>query len=177
MPLNDADACGLPLNDTDACGVEAALWEALGVTRNEPLRLILRRRDQVAVVLHATIQSVGGLSSPTAGVLLLREDASHEPGLNLDSTQQETQSEQLRLSEERYAKLFYESPISLWESDCGALSQQLDQLRASGIADVAAWLREDLTRCLPLANAIRVIDVNQGTLDLFGGSSAADNFR
>ena len=152
----------------DELFAQTALVAALRVASLEPLRLTLTRVDQVPVVLLATLLAVGESSSPSDAVLLLREDLVPDRDAVVDS------AEQLRLNEARHATLFYDSPLSLWESDCSGLRQELEALRASGIKNVAAWLREDLTRCLPLANAIRVIDVNQGTLDLFGGSSTAD---
>ena len=168
------DVVGRRLDELFEDAAETALCEARGVARIEPLRLTLKRGDQLPVVLQATMQVVEPSSNPAVAVLLLRECLSDATDLTLDETGHIPVSEQLRQSEERHAKLFYESPLSLWESDCSGVQQQFEALRASGIKNVAAWLRADLTRCLPLADAIRVIDVNRGTLDLFGGTSAAD---
>ena len=78
---------------------------------------------------------------------------------------------QLRRSE-RYARdLFEHSPVSLWVEDFSAVKALLDGVRARGIDDFKTFIKvhpEFVTRCM---QEIRVIDVNQQTLRMFGASS------
>ena len=72
---------------------------------------------------------------------------------------------------ERYARdLFEHSPVSLWVEDFSAVKNLLDGVRAQGIVDFKTFIRvhpEFVTRCM---QEIRVIDVNQQTLLMFGAS-------
>ena len=78
-----------------------------------------------------------------------------------------------RLAEsERYARgLFEHSPVSLWVEDFGAVRRLLQMLRDQGITDFEVFLRvhpEFVDRCM---QEIRVVDVNQQTLEMFGASN------
>lgn len=88
-----------------------------------------------------------------------------------DITAQVQGALQLRRSE-RYARdLFEHSPVSLWVEDFSAVKALLDGVRASGIDDFKTFIKvhpEFVTRCM---QEIRVIDVNQQTLRMFGASS------
>ncbi|CUA94993.1 sensor domain-containing diguanylate cyclase [Thiomonas bhubaneswarensis] len=81
-------------------------------------------------------------------------------------------------SSEQYARgLFKHSPVSLWVEDFSAVRQLLELLRAQGITDFTTFLRvhpEFIDRCM---QEIRVLDVNQQTLDLVGASDRAHLLR
>ena len=64
--------------------------------------------------------------------------------------------------------LFEHSPVSLWVEDFSAVKRLLDDIRNRGIVDFNTFLKvhpEFVTRCM---QEIRVIDVNQETLRMFG---------
>ncbi|GAA3981624.1 sensor domain-containing diguanylate cyclase [Comamonas faecalis] len=90
-----------------------------------------------------------------------------------DITALESAQRQLQTSE-RYARdIFAHSPVSLWVEDFSAVKPLLDDIRAQGIVDFKTFLKvhpEFVGRC---AREIRVIDVNQATLALFGASDKA----
>ena len=69
---------------------------------------------------------------------------------------------------ERYANgLFQDSPVSLWVEDFSTIKRLLDEVRSRGIEDFRVFTQvhpEFVTRCM---QEIRVIDVNQRTLDMF----------
>ncbi len=74
-------------------------------------------------------------------------------------------------AERRLQNLFEASPISLWEEDYSAVKAHFDQLRANGVRDLESYLRqhpETVAHCMSL---IKVLSVNQKTLDLFGATS------
>lgn len=84
-----------------------------------------------------------------------------------DITSLKRAEQALSVSEVRFRSLFDHAPISLWEEDYTALKHYLDGLRAEGIIDFEAHLAghpEIVDHCMGL---IRVLDVNQKTLDMF----------
>jgi len=69
----------------------------------------------------------------------------------------------------RYAEgMFEHSPVSLWVEDFSHVKLMLDDIRSRGIVDFRVFTDvhpEFVRQCM---SEIRVIDVNQATLDLFG---------
>lgn len=82
--------------------------------------------------------------------------------------------EALRNSEDRYRRLFEDSPVSLWEEDFSELKRWLDGLRAKGIEDLPQYLSERMDELERCASMVRIVDVNRATLDLYAGESKAD---
>jgi signal transduction histidine kinase len=83
-------------------------------------------------------------------------------------TQVRARTAELRESERRYRMVFENSPVSIWEEDFSAVKRLLDGLRAEGIADLGAYLRDHpdvLRRC---AESARIVDVNRAALTLHG---------
>lgn len=76
-----------------------------------------------------------------------------------------------RRAEQRLQNLFEASPISLWEEDYSEIKKYFNALRAQGVTDFQAYLDENPEAALHCAGLIKVLDVNQRTLDLFGASS------
>lgn len=74
----------------------------------------------------------------------------------------------LRLSEARYRSLFDHSPLSMWEEDFSQVKLYLDRLRAAGVTDIRAYLNQHPEAVQKCVGLIRVLDVNQATLDLLG---------
>ncbi len=75
--------------------------------------------------------------------------------------------ETLQRSEERYRRLFENSPISLWEEDLSDIKCYLDNLREAGITDFRAYFDahpKEVNRC---ARMVRILDVNQATVKLY----------
>lgn len=79
---------------------------------------------------------------------------------------------------ESYARgLFNHSPVSLWVEDFSAVKRLIDDLRQRGIVDFRVFTDvhpEFVTRCI---SEIRVIDVNQHTLDFFAAPDKATLLR
>ncbi|MEP7135716.1 MAG: sensor domain-containing diguanylate cyclase [Chloroflexota bacterium] len=73
----------------------------------------------------------------------------------------------LKKAEERFHNLFTHAPISLWEEDYSALKKEFDKLRAQGVVDLKAHLASHPKAVDGFISLIRVLDVNQKTLDLF----------
>ena len=80
-------------------------------------------------------------------------------------------TKKLQESESRYRRLFESSPISLWEEDFSEVKRYFDELRNKGIKDLKAHLTEhpdDVEKC---ASMVKVVDVNDATLGLYGAKS------
>ncbi|MFM8876756.1 MAG: diguanylate cyclase domain-containing protein [Anaerolineae bacterium] len=76
-----------------------------------------------------------------------------------------------RQAERRLHSLFEASPISLWEEDYSAIKSYFDSLRAQGVTDLQDYLEDHPEATLHCASLIKVLDVNQKTLNLFGAHS------
>jgi diguanylate cyclase (GGDEF)-like protein len=73
----------------------------------------------------------------------------------------------LKKAEQRFHNLFTHAPISLWEEDYSGIKKEFDVLRAQGIVDLKAHLAAHPKAVDGFMSLIRVLDVNQKTLDLF----------
>ena len=75
------------------------------------------------------------------------------------------------ISQRLYAEgIFEHSPVSLWIEDFSRIKALIEDIRARGIVDFRTFMDvhpEFVTQCM---SEIRVIDVNQATLDLFCAS-------
>ncbi|MDZ4063461.1 MAG: PAS domain-containing protein [Coriobacteriia bacterium] len=79
-----------------------------------------------------------------------------------------------QVSESRYRALFESSPISLWEEDFSGVLLACRQLQDGGVKNLGAYLLSNPTETLRLVSLVRVVDVNQRTVELFEASSKAD---
>ncbi|MCS0495345.1 sensor domain-containing diguanylate cyclase [Ancylobacter mangrovi] len=90
-----------------------------------------------------------------------------------DVTERETARRQAARAEEYARGLFEHSPISLWVEDFSSIKQLMDDVRMRGITDLRVFTDvhpEFVQRCL---SEVRVIDVNQHTLEMFSAPSKA----
>lgn len=91
-----------------------------------------------------------------------------------DVTGRETARRQAAQAEIYARGLFEHSPVSLWVEDFSSIKQLLDDVRQRGISDLRIFTDvhpEFVERCI---SEVRVIDVNQHTLDMFGARSKAE---
>jgi PAS domain S-box-containing protein len=80
----------------------------------------------------------------------------------------------LRESEERYRLVFENSPVSIWEEDFSAVRVLLDDLKKQGVRDIEVWLDHHPETVRQWAESIKIVDVNQAAIDLFGAASKAE---
>ncbi|CAG9173784.1 sensor domain-containing diguanylate cyclase [Cupriavidus respiraculi] len=88
-----------------------------------------------------------------------------------DITQRARAQRELRRSEQYALGLFEHSPVSLWVEDFSAVKLLLEEVRGAGITDFRTFLnvhQDFVSRCM---QEIRVLDVNQQTLLMFGAPS------
>ena len=121
--------------------------------------------DRLDIQLKATI--LPGHEGDWARVLLSTEDV----------TAREQAQRQLIGSENYASGLFAHSPVSLWVEDFSGVKRLIDEVRDRGITDLRVFTdvhEEFVQRCI---SEIRIIDVNQHTLDLFGAPDKATLLR
>ncbi len=76
-------------------------------------------------------------------------------------------------SDADFEHMFEIAPVSLWLEDFSDLKRLLDGWRAAGVQDVAAHVRSHPECMQQYGAAIKVLKVNQRTLDLFAAPDQA----
>ncbi len=85
-------------------------------------------------------------------------------GYWIDITDRKNAEIKIIESENRYRRLFEDSPISLWEEDFSTVKNYLDSLKSSGVKDLRAYFDnrpEEIAKC---SSMVKVVAVNQTTL-------------
>ena len=85
-----------------------------------------------------------------------------------DITERKRADEKLRQSEEKYRDIFQNSLVSLWEEDISELRSTIDDLKSQGIKDFRKYMDEHLELAMQATEMIKVVDVNDATLKLYG---------
>ncbi|NHB58179.1 sensor domain-containing diguanylate cyclase [Acinetobacter sp. 194] len=65
------------------------------------------------------------------------------------------------------SSIFELSPIPMWLEDFSEVKKQFDIWKSEGVTDLNRFLHEDLSRVTDCAHLIKILKVNQKTLDLF----------
>src|SRR5262245_7269976 len=92
-------------------------------------------------------------------------------GAVMDVTARKETEQALRQSEGRYQSLFQAMAVSLWELDYSRAGEMLRTLHKSGVTDLGSYLRDNPDAMRELLRKIRVVDVNDQTVALFGQDS------
>ncbi|MEM9883068.1 MAG: PAS domain-containing protein [Planctomycetota bacterium] len=89
-----------------------------------------------------------------------------------DVTDLQHATQRLAESERRFRSLFDRVPVSVWEQDLREVARWLDELKASGVRDLGAYLREHPEAHDHAVRLTKINGVNQATFDLM---EAADH--
>lgn len=93
-------------------------------------------------------------------------------GLYHDISDRKRAQQALLESEARFKSLFNESPISLWEEDFSEVKNILEKI---GDKDqIIEQLNNDYSLVIECTKAVKILDVNQATLDLYNAKSKAE---
>lgn len=74
----------------------------------------------------------------------------------------------VRASEVRFRGLFANTPVALWELDVSDVKRALDGLPCRSVEDLTAWWQSNPRALRAAGRGLRVLAVNQATLDLYG---------
>ena len=136
------------------------LWERTGGFESQAVNYTLSGR-RLDVQLKARI--LPGSEGDWSRVIVSTEDITEI-----------VEQRRLVAAREGFARgLFEHSPISLWVEDFSVVKDLMDEVRERGVTDFRTFLDvhpEFVFRCM---SEIRVIDVNQHTLDLFKADDKA----
>lgn len=69
--------------------------------------------------------------------------------------------------------IFNLAPIAMWIEDFSEVKALFEEWRAQGVTDIRAFLREDVSRVVECSRRIRLLDVNNRTLELFEASDTS----
>jgi PAS domain S-box-containing protein len=104
----------------------------------------------------------------------LRRDAQGRPVEILETGRDVTAAREaeaaLRRSDFRYRNVFQAMAVAFWEVDFSRVGLMLQTLKAAGVGDVRRHLAETPGLVREMMAASRTLDVNEKTLQLFGGT-------
>jgi PAS domain S-box-containing protein len=141
----------------------------------ETAAVIALDNDRLDAFTHEDQQLLETLSFHVASALkrLREEEELKNYSEHLEELVEE-RTGRLAESEARYRRLFESSPISLWEEDFSEVKKHFDDLRSKGIENLREYLighPDDLEQC---ASRVKILNVNESTLKLFGVKSAEE---
>jgi PAS domain S-box-containing protein len=92
-------------------------------------------------------------------------------GTLLDITERRRAEEGLRESERRYRNIFEAAGVSIWEEDFSQVKAAIDELKGQGVRDFRQYLAAHLEFVRHAISLVKIIDVNDATVKLFGARS------
>ncbi len=85
-----------------------------------------------------------------------------------DITERKRAEEKLEKSKDRFSTIFHAAPVSLWEEDLSEVMEAVDRVKASGVRDFRSYLEGHPEFIRKAAGMIKVVDVNEATLRMYG---------
>jgi len=95
-------------------------------------------------------------------------------GVITDITPQRAAEEAVRASEARYRALFQHTPVAIIEADFSAMGRRFEELRASGVRDIAAWLDAEPRHVVSLARLAQIRSSNETARKILRADSNRD---
>jgi PAS domain S-box-containing protein len=88
-----------------------------------------------------------------------------------DVTERKRAEAELRESERRYRHIFQTAGVSIWEEDFSQVKAAIDDLKARGVGDFSEYLATHAEFVGQAISMVKIIDVNDATVQLFGAQS------
>lgn len=95
---------------------------------------------------------------------------------NADISARKQAERRLIDSAERYHRIFHASGVAMWEEDYTQTQQVLSKLRSRGVIDLQTFLLSNMEVLREVLQTVRVLDVNDKAVALFG-TGGAEGFR
>lgn len=134
------------------------------VDANDEIELRKRRQDGTTLWVRERACTVPGPGGEPGEVLLMGRD---------DTSRRITELA-LQESQAHYRSLFQSAAISLWEEDLTDLCADLEALRETGVDDLRAYLRDHPDYLTQAVARVRVLDLNEATLSLYGARDKSE---
>lgn len=80
----------------------------------------------------------------------------------------------LRESEGRYRNIFETTGVSIWEEDFSEVKKSIDELSQQGVRDFRSYFDQHPEFLEQAAQQIKIVNVNEATLSLFGAKTKAE---
>jgi len=81
---------------------------------------------------------------------------------------------ELTASELRFRTIYNMAPVSIWQEDWTEVIAMIRSLQAKGVTDFPAWFQENPAFVTNALNAVKILDINQWTLDMFKAKDKPD---
>jgi len=153
----------------------AAPWREGASQRGYRSTIALPLKDQRGETFGVMTMYSAEVDAFTADEVRLLEALANDLAFGVmvlrDRVERKRVDDSLRESEQRYRRLFENSPVSLWEEDFSQVKAVLDGLRTEGVTDLEAYLADHpgvVQRC---ASLVKVVEVNRAALTLHRAAS------
>jgi PAS domain S-box-containing protein len=90
---------------------------------------------------------------------------------NNDVTERKRAEEDLRESERKYRHIFQTVGVSIWQEDFAQAKAAIDELKARGVEDFRQYFAAHPEFVLEASSLVKVVDVNDVSLELFAAES------
>ncbi|MBI4913453.1 MAG: PAS domain S-box protein [Acidobacteria bacterium] len=94
-----------------------------------------------------------------------------------DITARKRDEQDLQEKEAKFRALFDESPLGIWEEDFSEIQGRIERLRASGVEDLRGHLKDHPEAVLEWAGLVKVLEVNQASVELLGAPTKEEILR
>ena len=95
-------------------------------------------------------------------------------GIIQDITERKRAEAEVRESEQRYRYIFQSTGVSIWEEDFSRVEDAIGDLKARGVRDFGDYCGRHPEFVEWAIGAVKIVDVNDATLELFGARSKAE---
>ena len=140
-----------------------------GVSVSVPLERYFKTMDKSKGTILVTHGFVWFLGMGTISLFAIRAQRRE--------TQKMQAEEALRASEFRFKNIFETSEVSIWNEDLSEIYLHLEDLKAKGVDNLDDYLENHPDEVMNIAAKVKILDVNEATVRLFGAENKEDQLQ